>query len=55
MSFFHVWMVAYHHFKKLPIKFFFIKRVFSLMFYKIDLGVLKFKSPLQKSKLNLLN
>jgi len=34
---------------------FFIKRILSLMLYKIDFLVLKFKSLLLKPKLNLLN
>jgi hypothetical protein len=33
----------------------FIEKVFSLVLYKIDFGVLKYKSPLLKPKLNLLN
>ncbi len=34
---------------------FFIKRFHNLVFYKIDLLMLKFKSPLLKPKFNLLN
>jgi hypothetical protein len=33
----------------------FIKRILSLVFYKTNFGVLKFKSPLLKLNLNLLN
>jgi hypothetical protein len=55
MSAFHMWVICYHHFKKNPIKILFIKKVLNLMFYKTDFGVLKFKNPLLKPKLNLLN
>jgi len=34
---------------------FFIKRVLSLVLYKIDFRVFKFKNPFLKPKLNLLN
>jgi hypothetical protein len=50
-----MWMVGYHHFKNIPIKISWLKKIFSLMFYKMDFGVLKFKSFLLKPKLNLLN
>jgi hypothetical protein len=50
-----MWVVGYHHFIFFPINFLIIKRALSLMFYKIDFGVLKFKSPLLKAKLNSLN
>jgi hypothetical protein len=50
-----MWMVGYNHFKKLPIKKIYIQRIFSLVFYKTDFGVLKFNSPLLQPKLNLLN
>jgi hypothetical protein len=43
MSAFHMWMIGYHNFNFFPIKVY-IKRVFSLVFYKINFGVLKFKS-----------
>jgi len=49
-----MWMVGYHHLKKNPIKFFLLKGL-SLIFYKIDFLVLKLKSHLLKSKVNLLN
>jgi hypothetical protein len=55
MSAFHMWMVGYHHFNFFPIKFFYIKIVISLLLYKFDFLVLKFKSPLLKPKLNLLS
>jgi hypothetical protein len=53
MRAFHMWMVGYHHFKKLPINVFFIKMIFSMMLYKTNCGVLKFKSHVLKAKLNL--
>jgi hypothetical protein len=34
---------------------FYIKRVLNLMLYETDFGVLKFKNPLLKPRLNLLN
>ncbi len=36
-------MIGYHNFNFFPIKVY-IKKVFSIVFYKIDFGVLKFKS-----------
>jgi hypothetical protein len=54
MSVFHMWMVGYHRLKNTH-QYFFIIRILNLMFYKTDFGVFKFKSPLLKSKLNLLN
>jgi hypothetical protein len=52
MSAFNMRMVGYHHFKKNLIKFFFIKKVISLMFHETNLGMLNFKSPLLKPKHN---
>jgi hypothetical protein len=39
-------------FKKKSHQNFFIKKILSLVFYKTDFGVLKFKSPILKPKLN---
>jgi hypothetical protein len=44
-----MWIVGYHHFEKNLIKFFFIKRIFSLVLHKINFGVLKFKSVFIKT------
>jgi len=55
MSAFHMWMVGYHHFKFFSHQNFVIKKILSFMFYKTNFGVLKFKSPTLKPKLNLLN
>jgi hypothetical protein len=48
MSAFHMWMAGYHHLKNNSHQNFFIKKVLSLMFYKIDFGVLKFKNLIRK-------
>jgi hypothetical protein len=53
MSVFHMWMGGYHRYKFFNQNFF-NKKVLSLMLYKIDFVVLKFKSCLLKPKLNLL-
>jgi hypothetical protein len=50
-----MWMVGYHHFNFFPHQNFLIKKILGLMLYKTDFLVLRFKSPLLKSKLNLLN
>jgi hypothetical protein len=55
MNVFHIWMVSCHHSQIFPINFLFIKKILNIVFYKIDFGVLKFKSLLLKLKLNLLN
>ncbi len=49
-----MWMVGYHHFKKIPINFF-IKIILNLVLYEVDFLVLKFKSPLLKPKIKLSN
>jgi hypothetical protein len=54
MNAFHIWIVDYHHSQFFPIKFLFIKKFLNLVLYKIDFGVLKFKSPLLRPKINLM-
>jgi hypothetical protein len=49
-----MWILGYYHLRKFPIKFF-IKTILNLVFYKTNFGLLKFKSPLLKPILNLLN
>jgi len=53
MNDFCVWMVGYHHF--FSHQNLFIQKFLSLVLYKFDFLVLKFKSPLLKPKLNLLD
>jgi hypothetical protein len=55
MNILHNCMVGCHRSQIFPINFLFIKRVFNLMLYTIEFGVLKFKSPLLRPKFNLLN
>jgi len=55
-----LWMFLYvdsrlSSFQLFSHQFFFTKRIFSLLFYKTDFLVLKFKCPILKPKVNLLN
>jgi hypothetical protein len=57
---FKLWIFSYvdgrlSSFQETSHKMFFIKRVLNLVLYKTYFGVFKFKSPLLKPKLNLLN
>jgi hypothetical protein len=52
---FFIWGWYVIIFFKIYHQIFYIKRVLNLKFYKTNLGVLKFKSPLLKPKLNLVN